>query len=1216
MDTSFIRASVSTVANQFSRPKWLAQALSLMVLGTVAAVYFFWYVPRQREYFASRNFRVLALTSDQIQKTIEAFPGVLRIAAQSVESETLPSERAPLQQRVRKAMELIPALMLTTDPTVETFPDIRSQPGTSNRLNGSWLELEYRSYAGTNTNRLVIIQAKCDLSRIALVPQEFDGLLVAQGTGEMVFQRLPVGLSVQKLNSPDKDGPNASGTNLVRSATALMTAPLAGEAYKFFVQPLQLALAMQPTEANNWLVCGLVRAGRFNSESLEVSYFFLILCIFMVLFAVLSLVFPRVGFAGPREPLRRRTVFLLAAGTLGGVAVLTILLLDVMIYPFMGTHFDRASEHLAGMIRANFHKEIKEWHRLIVEFDALRKTSFPGTNVLTQALTRREITDAISNSPVRFDMIFWTGEDGMQTDKWAVRRTATTLIDVRTRAYVQDALEDRNTVRAYRERGANQFWIEPIYSLSTGENSAVLAIRTSNGVAAIEGKLQSLLRPVLPTGHGFCVVTEDGQVLFHSEVRRNLRENLFEECDDSTRLHSAVISRTSQQFNLSYLGRTHNFFVTPIENLPWTLVVFRDRQLLSAANFELVLVSLFLLLLCFVAPLAMGILVLGVPWLLRSAIGRPAPISALLRWLWPDPGRWKVYLGIGVFNLLLALLLVSLVTFLLPDRGSSGWAWYASGCAVAGAAVGVLAAFLLLTRQPSGPPPQGPPRKMYPWFYVTALISLLLLMAVVPAFTSFNIAQDMRVQLFIKHHQFSFAKALTERADRLKREHRQIPGAGDLETRLALNSDRLPWDVYAGNHLGIVPSDEGPTTPLPWKKRKRDHTPFDWIFETITPLRDPVSVATRGLLPKRAEDGFWYWDNFPKKVTLRVNNYRENTSLSLDTPKIAIPNYTWLLTFAATGLILLFPVCFAAHRVFLIHLPRQASAQESLSAESISENLLLLGPVADSERLLDRVHRDVAERRRKDSLEIDCRQKTFDAPASYRERKPYVILDHFEHGWDDAQINRRKLELLDKLTSRFDSRVIISSGCDPRRMRMEEPTEQSGQDGLKSDAQRWTQLWREFRWVPLGASPDEEQAGHRALWDSCSKDEKLALFHVAKHGLLHANNPELPILLGRGLLRNDRGLRLMSPGFHRFVLNTVDPAEVQIYDRQVAGQGWEIARGPVYVALVGVALLMFVTQPEIYKIVFGIITAFAAAPPAILKLMSMFESDKGKKAAA
>jgi hypothetical protein len=499
------------------------------------------------------------------------------------------------------------------------------------------------------------------------------------------------------------------------------------------------------------------------------------------------------------------------------------------------------------------------------------------------------------------------------------------------------------------------------------------------------------------------------------------------------------------------------------------------------------------------------------------------------------------------------------------------------------------------------------------------------LVAAVPAFASFNIAQDMRIQLFIKHKQFSFAKALTERADRLKREHRHIPGADDLEARLALNPTRLPWDVYAGSDLGIVPldvdtgndlgavpRDEGPTNRLPLKKRKTDRTPFDWIFETITPLRDPVSVATRGLLPKRAEDDFWYWDNFPKKVTLRVNNYRENTSLSLDTPKIAIPNYTWLFTFTATGLLLLFPVCFAAHRVFLIHLPQQAATHEWLGAKSISENLLLLGRLAESERLLDRVGADIALRRRTDSLEIDCRDKDFDAPASYQTRRPHVILDHFEHGWDDPQISRRKLELLDKLTSRSDWRIVVSSGCDPRQMRMEEPTE-SDQDGLKSDAQRWTQLWREFRWVSL-APHDEEQGGYRSIWDSCSKDEKLALFHVAKHGLLHANNPELPILLGRGLLINDRGLRLMNPGFHRFVLNTVDPAEVQAYDQAVAGQGWEIARGPVYVALVGVALLMFVTQPEIYKIVFGIITAFAAGPPTILKLMSMFESGKAKKA--
>ncbi len=1185
-----------------------------MVVGSVAAIYFFWYVPSQRDYFASRNFRVLGLISEEIQKPIEAFPRVLEIAAKSVESGSVPAEAS----RVENAMKLVPALSLTATPTVEVVTESPLNLSPRFLLNGSWLEVEYRSYAGTNKTRLVTIRARCDLGRLANVPQEFDGLLIAQESGEVVLQRLPLGLNVQALNKLDNEAEKAFGTNLLRRASTVITSRLTGHDYKFFVQPLHLAVPMQ-TNANNWLVCGLVRAARFNGESLEASYFFLILCIFLVLFAFVSLVFPRVAFAGPREPLRRRTVLLLIAGNLSGAAFLTILLLDVMVYPFVGATFDRTSERLARMIRANFDAETMELRRLITDFDRLRKERlFPGTNILTRALERPEVSNIIGASRVKFDMAFWTDREGMQTDKWAVRRTATSLIDIRERAYVQDALNDRNTVRAYREKGANQFWIEPIYSLSTGENSVVLAVNsTLGGVAAIETPLQSLLRPALPSGHGFAVIAPDGRVLFHSEVRRNLRENLFDECDDSARLRSAVFSRANHLFDIQYLGRSHTFYVTPLNNLSWTLVVFRDRQLLSAANFELVLLSLLLLAICFVAPLALALLTLGAPWLLRSAMGRSSSFSFLPRWLWPDPRRWKDYAFLAAFNLILALCLVSLVTFLLPERGSASWAWWVAGWVIIGAVIGIVAAFAWLTRRPPGPPPSAWCEQIHPWVYAIMLVSLVLLLAVVPAFASFNVAFNLRTQLYIKHGQFTFAKALAERADRLKREHKQVPGAVDLTNTLRLSSSPMPWDVYAGAELPVVPREAWPVATHPKPAKWMDRTPFDWLFEKIAPLRDAVSVETRGLVDKRSQDDNWSWDYYPNRLTLWINNYREGASLELTTAKIAIPNFMWFFTFAAISLALLFPVCFVAHRVFLIHLPRNASVFEMLGGESVMKHLLVLRePWRPVSSLLDQAGLDVAQRRREDSLEVDCREDTFDASTTYETMRRHVILEHFEHGGDDPAMTRRKLQLLDKLISREDSRVIVSSARDPRSMKLDPPADPARTESARPEPRRWAELWRDFRWISLHTPRHWEQSGYRAIWDNCTKDEQLALFHVARYGLLHASNPELPILLGRGLLTNDGGLRLMTPGFHHFVRETVDPDEVQAYEQKVTSKGWDILQGPVYVALVGVALLMFVTQPEIYKSVFGIITAFTAGPPAILKLLSLFESGKSKKSEA
>ena len=142
------------------------------------------------------------------------------------------------------------------------------------------------------------------------------------------------------------------------------------------------------------------------------------------------------------------------------------------------------------------------------------------------------------------------------------------------RKYVSRILADETFGGTIKKEQEVKFWIEPIFSWTTGDNSTVLSIestadqssveRNRDGpiVAALEVKLSSLTDVGVPPGMGFAVIDQEGQVLFHSDSRRNLRENLFEETNRDGRLRQAVFARATTQFDGRYWGKDRRFRIS------------------------------------------------------------------------------------------------------------------------------------------------------------------------------------------------------------------------------------------------------------------------------------------------------------------------------------------------------------------------------------------------------------------------------------------------------------------------------------------------------------------------------------------------------------------------------------------------------------------------------------------------------------------------------
>jgi hypothetical protein len=100
-----------------------------------------------------------------------------------------------------------------------------------------------------------------------------------------------------------------------------------------------------------------------------------------------------------------------------------------------------------------------------------------------------------------------------------------------------------------------KFALEFITSFTDGEKYAVISTRSKAPVKgnkwpiiALATKLVTFYKPIFPPGYGFCVIDNEGKVLFHQNEDLNLNENLLEEINYEPRLKAALYGQTPAHF--------------------------------------------------------------------------------------------------------------------------------------------------------------------------------------------------------------------------------------------------------------------------------------------------------------------------------------------------------------------------------------------------------------------------------------------------------------------------------------------------------------------------------------------------------------------------------------------------------------------------------------------------------------------------------------------
>ena len=948
----------------------------------------------------------------------------------------------------------------------------------------SWLYFDYVAH-GAEPGTVIRVQAKTELgsliqpfltARIGPNPDQFQNILIAEADSARVI--LQHDTTQIRLASLDKLSAASPGKKIdlkeIAQTSNTVDIALAGANYRLFTHPLKLSLPTTSATGSNatWIVTGLVKSDYFDSAawSISVPYTILVSCGFLVAVLVFSWPFLKLVLAGPKDRFRTLDVYLLVFATLIVLAVLTAFGLHVFVYWTVEAQLDDQVQRLARDLKRNVESELSQ------ALDQLDK--FGNNRKLLEALKRDEEQRKLAPSPKAgglgraggiaqidqnddayacpeedrdiydldatnkskilpcimgscdtvypyFDTVSWINRDGMQRAKWSVRDYTTQYVGVSDRAYFQNIRK-----KHFYELGRHKFWLEPLVSRTTGRNQVEIsqAVPDSDWTVAFDTRLLSLMDPVLPDAFGYVIIDNEGKVLFHSDEVHHLGENLFQECDDDNNLRSAVIGRSDKPpINVRYSGQDHRFFITTLDAFPdWSLVVFRNKEPLRSAFLEL-LTSLTFLFLLYTLVL-MGAFTIF--FIIYTRNNRKA-------WLWPEARKVELY--VQLFYVMLVLSFVSLILTLFLHRSSVVWV---------SASLALFSGVVFFTTLRFGPwlptrvkkpadPDESEPRltlKRYDRLYALNLMLLVVLIAIVPMGAFFKYEYETQISLYIKHAQFSLAKALAQRDERIRSQYANVTPLGPLTCNANapnhepdILSKRLSqsWDVYDGFFYDTSHDNQAQTSNRPPSSDADLLTRLTFLL----PVRSQSAVERRGLIDNTSVMGLGYWDSpSTERLVLNLNGSDGRTwpwrRLKTPVPILGIsflPGIALLVLFIPLFILLHFTV----RKVFLldIHKPLSHSLKKFL-CDAIDRNVFVVVNAPFVKKMKTRASNLYLQKLSDFAASEDWNSRFDETQCG---NGNVIALDQFEYERDNPQLNKRKLDLLEVLLQRNKTVVLFST---------------------------------------------------------------------------------------------------------------------------------------------------------------------------------------------
>jgi hypothetical protein len=1148
---------------------------------------------------------------------------------------------------------------------------------------------------------------------------------------------------------------------VVTGASNVLDVKIAGSAFKLYVQPSTVAI-QKDSLPKTLVLCGLRSTSHANEEAHSLPSIYVIRGT-LALLLVLSLGWPilKIFYVSPKQrlPLTQSLLILLTillAGWLLASAALNWTYANAEetesrenLKKLAADINSKASAELSSALKELDHLSQPDLPKKLAELlpkEAQEKWQVP--------YYFRKEAKSYTNPQERypwFRYAFWVDKDGKQQLKIAAG-TETPQVNIGKADYFRpiaceiphnptacaDGLppfQNRPPDAIGKDQGQTEFLIQPNNSPNTGE--FVVIIGSQSGptgpkvkdsqlpVEYIVNKFESLVNPILPPGYGFAVLNADGKVQFHSIAHRNLIEDFFQEIQPDTALRTRVATGSSGFVSARYLGRQQLLYATPLDAFqkpPLTLVVFRSYEHFIASTVRVNAWS---------GILALGyIAVLCVAAALYLLWHKKYPLADV----WPVEFRQCAYVNVTVtnallisafllrycsldsFNALFAAFGLGIVGVIYPlgEMASEGkgrriatrsmvlvylialakWGWDPSPLLVC-----IYAAYFVKVRDRFSYLPEflKPGKKRLKYTYTMVAISLLVATIIVPCLGFFKFGYDVVEVPEGQEEQVQLFRALDRRNENIRAYFRRID-APDLE--------KVRRDETLDRHDQAV-------SPFPPKVAPRGSE----MDPAGAGLPTWLSACCSGLFPPENQGpGEFMWG---KKVLPTKNMGGKSPpsgamalimqkAKQADSEAIVSEYPSWpgldaqgICSLIAAGLLLTWWFYSLTCRIFFINWIDARCLDEIgvgelksiTAAATIYKHVLVVGHPKSGKSSFAKGGKigfaiDIAELASTGNWEVILPQE-----------ERIIILDHFDFGMDTAEINLKKLGLLERLIyvehrnviilSTVDLMFYLASGCpeivwtDPddmasaiqvldrwasllslflkarlcddsiaqfnKQLGMAQEQQDSPAgliliDLVRTECDHTAMLRRvgsnllDSNLAKLKADKEKQKekeevkeedlreplvkdvldradAYYRALWATCTKDERLVLFQLSKDGWLNPKNERaIQELQRRNLVTRNQGFRMMNESFRRFILEYQYPEEIAAWEEEVRRSGWHAARNAVALAGLLVGAWLAYSQQESFHLAIGYAGAISGAVVTVSTLVSALRGRGAKTA--
>ncbi len=642
----------------------LAIFSTILIIVFLVLSYLYVYIPSNERRIRAQGFRAMQNIDRNIQAKIQNSVSLLGNILSAYISNN--KKDVNIQDYIKK----------NTFGSFKLTPIVPIKESAFNKLFGSNNDRFYTIREDTSSHQYILsfykkqdnhkaykISMEMDIAQFfkPLMPNNvlFDEYLVFNGQ-KTAYQTFPSGL--REVNQDSL----LSKKNGIKGAD-ILTREIGGTVYQLFLQPVNF------TSGSKLIISGLLTNEKYQYEKKQLPSGVVQLLIIVALGIIILLPTIKLYHMGSQD---RLTLFDGISAVIIAMLLMSLLFFILFKYnvQFRQSKTSDSKDVLATKIVSAFNHEIQANYKILSDLDLLAATSknfhkdmgeIGKDDSLSKASKnntklRGSINAILKQNNFRkgdFNQVYWLDQTGEELFKWDSLKYNGPHGNFGQRNYVKNILAKKAYLLKVNK--TEPYYLDQVISWTTGvfttviSRKSVLSSPNHTIVEAFSFNMKCLDQVVLPAGYTFAIIDGQGNVLYHGDKNRNLKENLLQEFSEHEELQSCMEAHAQKSFKTAYMGKDYVVAVKPIQGLPYFIAVFSDISFIDTRDVEIYCFTLAMLFafFCFL------VMEMAVVFLFSSAGSYFKKQRFYINWIGPKASFSRYYLLSSILNMAMVLLL-------------------------------------------------------------------------------------------------------------------------------------------------------------------------------------------------------------------------------------------------------------------------------------------------------------------------------------------------------------------------------------------------------------------------------------------------------------------------------------------------------------------------------------------------------------------------------